>query len=82
MGDDGGGEQHPFATDPTAMAVLSAFRQVLHNTQGIIVDSGEGLRVCWRVLYAPVGALCEWTRHGMEPDLVLCWCGGLACGFP
>ncbi len=38
----GSGDEHPFSTDPTAMAVLSAFRQVLRNTQGIIIDSGEG----------------------------------------
>lgn len=35
----GGDGEHPFATDPPAMAVLSAFRQVLRNTQGIIIDS-------------------------------------------
>ncbi|PSC72029.1 transmembrane 53 [Micractinium conductrix] len=31
--------QHPLLWDPSSLAVLSAFRQVLRNTQGIVVDS-------------------------------------------
>lgn len=50
----GGDAEHPFATDPPAMAVLSAFRQVLRNTQGIIIDSGAGLGA-WQ---------CALTLHG------------------
>ena len=38
-----GEELHRFVSDPRAMAVLSAFRQVLFNTQGIILDSGKPL---------------------------------------
>ncbi|KAL4419348.1 hypothetical protein ABPG77_001575 [Micractinium sp. CCAP 211/92] len=34
---DGG--LHPFVRDPASLAVLSAFRQVLKNTQGIVIDS-------------------------------------------
>lgn len=36
-----GGETrvHPFLRDPAALAVLSAFRQVVKNTQGIVLDS-------------------------------------------
>lgn len=37
------GGVHPFVRDPASLAVLSAFRQVLKNTQGIVIDSGGGL---------------------------------------
>lgn len=37
---DGG--LQPFVRDPASLAVLSAFRQVLKNTQGIVIDSGGG----------------------------------------
>lgn len=41
-GGRGGRGVHPFVRDPPSLAVLSAFRQVLKNTQGIVIDSGKG----------------------------------------
>ena len=38
-GGGGGGGRHAVLSDPPSMAVLSAFRQVLRNTQGVVIDS-------------------------------------------
>lgn len=40
----GSGGEHPLLSYPPSMAVLSAFRQVLRNTQGIVIDSGGAMR--------------------------------------
>ena len=48
LGGRGGAGWHHFLEDPPALAVLSAFRQVLNNTQGIVIDSGKPCACCWQ----------------------------------
>ena len=46
LGGRGGAGWHHFLEDPPALAVLSAFRQVLNNTQGIVIVSGKTSCCC------------------------------------
>ena len=73
--------QHPLLWDPSSLAVLSAFRQVLRNTQGIVVDSGEA--PCG--VLSSAGGACPacmslWTAAASAADMW--WAARAGCGGP